>query len=198
MPRWNQYSSWPASGEIDIMESRGNKNLVNPGGVNIGAQQVASTLHWGPNYNYNQFMRTHWESNNGAGYDTDFHLYQLEWTPDYLKFSVDNNEIGRVTPPAGGFWDLGELPATGVENPWKSGTKMAPFDQEYYILLNLAVGGTAFFPDDATNPGGKPWTNGSPRAMTDFWEKRDSWLPTWALPSDNAALQIDYVRVWAI
>lgn len=34
---------------------------------------------------------------------------------------------------------------------------------QFYIILNLAVGGTnGFFPDGASNPGGKPWSNQSP------------------------------------
>lgn len=67
--------------------------------------------------------------------------------------------------------------------------------------MNLAVGGTAYFPDDATNPGGKPWHNTSPTAMTDFWNGRGQWLSTWNLGVDNskeASLQVDYVRVWAL
>ena len=35
---------WPRSGEIDIVESRGNRNLKINGG-NIGVQQMGSTLH---------------------------------------------------------------------------------------------------------------------------------------------------------
>ena len=30
------------------------------------------------------------------------------------------------------------------------------------MILNLAVGGTEYFPDEAINPGGKPWNNESP------------------------------------
>ena len=43
MPTHNQYGQWPASGEIDIMESRGNPSTYTPGGVN----KIGSTLHWG-------------------------------------------------------------------------------------------------------------------------------------------------------
>ncbi|XP_018563526.1 beta-1,3-glucan-binding protein-like [Anoplophora glabripennis] len=198
MPRWNSYSSWPASGEIDIMESRGNKNLVTSNGINIGTQQVGSTLHWGPNPDYNKFMQTHFEKNNKSGYDSDFHKYQLEWTPEKIVFSLDDTVIGTVTPPDGGFWELGNLAATGVENPWKRNSKMAPFDQEFYIIINLAIGGIGYFPDDANNPGGKPWLNTSPKALTDFWEGREQWLPTWNMTTDDTHLQIDYVRVWAL
>jgi hypothetical protein len=35
---------------------------------------------------------------------------------------------------------------------------MAPFDHEFYIILNLAVGGNGFFADDYVNEGKpKPW-----------------------------------------
>lgn len=182
------------------MESRGNKQLFNTEGLNLGTQQVGSTLHWGPNYNYNRYPYTHFERNNEAGYDTDFHTYRLEWTDEKISFFVDDVELGTVTPPEGGFWELGELAATGLENPWRASTnqRMAPFDQEFYILINLAVGGTSYFPDDASNPGGKPWLNTSPKAATDFWEGRDQWLPTWNVGTDDSHLQVDYVRVWAV
>ena len=46
LPADNSYGNWPASGEIDIMESRGN-------GVNCAAgghDTFGSTIHWGPNW----------------------------------------------------------------------------------------------------------------------------------------------------
>jgi beta-glucanase (GH16 family) len=43
LPTYQSYGGWPASGEIDIVESRGNQNY-SPGGVN----QFGSTLHWAP------------------------------------------------------------------------------------------------------------------------------------------------------
>ncbi|XP_074028638.1 beta-1,3-glucan-binding protein [Leptinotarsa decemlineata] len=198
MPTYNQYSSWPSSGEIDIMESRGNKHLVNPYGTNIGVEQIGSTLHFGPNPNYNKYSLTHYEKNNATGYDSDFHNYQLEWTENALTFFVDDEVVGTVTPPSGGFWELRRLADTGLDNPWKRNSKMAPFDQEFHIILNLAVGGVAFFPDDGNNPGGKPWKNDSPKAATDFWEGREQWLLTWDRNSDATHLKIDYVKVWAL
>ncbi|KAJ9575893.1 hypothetical protein L9F63_007205, partial [Diploptera punctata] len=82
LPRYNEYGSWPASGEIDLMESRGNKNLVQ-NGQNIGTELSSSTVHFGPFWPLNGYERAHFEKRTaaGQGYDQDFHLYQLEWTP---------------------------------------------------------------------------------------------------------------------
>lgn len=42
LPRDNKYGGWPMSGEIDIMESRGNRKFGN-----LGVEHMGSTLHWG-------------------------------------------------------------------------------------------------------------------------------------------------------
>ncbi|KAG7112869.1 Beta-1 like protein [Verticillium longisporum] len=38
----------------------------------------------------------------------------------------------------------------------------------------------------------KPWLNGSPNAKKDFWEARDTWLPTWTKPE----LEVKHVKIW--
>ena len=48
LPRQEAYGPWPASGEIDIMESRGNDNLLNDNGESMGNDHMSATLHWGP------------------------------------------------------------------------------------------------------------------------------------------------------
>ena len=79
--------------------------------------------------------------------------------------------------------------------------------QEFFFILNVAIGGTAgFFPDSCTSrPGGtvadyaKPWSDSSSTAFYDFWNARDSWYPTWFPFEDNgegAAMKIDYIRVY--
>lgn len=47
MPEDSVYGPWPASGEIDIMESRGNDVSYNVGGQDRGRDIYSSTLHWG-------------------------------------------------------------------------------------------------------------------------------------------------------
>jgi hypothetical protein len=87
------------------------------------------------------------------------------------------------------FWQLGGWANSGMSNPWSSGAPNAPFDQRFYLIINLAVGGTnGYFPDGT---GGKPWTDASPNAMDEFWAGVGAWGPTWTSP-----FMIDSVRVW--
>ncbi|KAK9891858.1 hypothetical protein WA026_017346 [Henosepilachna vigintioctopunctata] len=195
MPQDSKYGNWPRSGEIDVLESRGNKNLV-VSGKNIGTQLEASTLHWGKSPGENQFQKTHYEKSRGDGFDSDYHNYLVEWTPDYMAFKVDNEEFGRITIPDGGFYQFGQLSG---DNPWAGGSKMAPFDQNFYLIVNVAVGGTSgYFPDNASNPGGKPWKNSSPNAARDFWNGNGQWRPTWNEQTTQRALKVEYIKVWAI
>ncbi|CAL1535494.1 unnamed protein product [Lymnaea stagnalis] len=183
MPKTSHYGGWPRSGEIDIMESRGNA-----GDIGIGA--VSSTLHWGPSPDQNRWSLTHGEK-HAANWHNDFHTWRLEWTHDHILTFIDNQQIMSVVPPAGGFWQRGGF---GGNNLWASGSKMAPFDQDFYIMFNVAVGGTNGYFPDGNHYGGvsKPWQNGSPHPKTDFWNAHNAWLPTWQ--GDNAALIIDYVE----
>lgn len=71
-------------------------------------------------------------------------------------FSVDDVETGTVKAGTG-FWSRATFDtiAPGIANPWRSSTtNMAPFDQEFYLIMNLAIGGNVMFPDDATNAPG--------------------------------------------
>lgn len=49
LPSRNAYGTWPASGEIDLVEARGNRRLFS-GNTNVGTEQVGNTLHYGPRY----------------------------------------------------------------------------------------------------------------------------------------------------
>jgi hypothetical protein len=64
--------------------------------------------------------------NNANDYTASFHIYRLEWTASGgIKFFVDDEMIGQVAPPAGGFWQKGGF--TGP-NIWTN-SNMAPFDK---------------------------------------------------------------------
>lgn len=201
LPKKSVYGGWPRSGEIDMVEARGNRYLFS-GSTNVGVEQVGQTLHFGPSPSQNGWPTSHYEkqSATNSGFDRGYHLYQLEWTKKSLTFKIDNVVTGRIDAVKdGGFFKRGRFPIN-QPNPWAKGTIMAPFDQEFYLIINNAVGGTNYFNDAYVNRGsGKPWKNTSPYAPRDFWNRRKDWLPSWNLKGGNgAAIQVDYVRVWAV
>lgn len=185
---------------------RGNRELTLKG-VNIGSEQVTSSLKFGPYekaLHSTQFARS--LNEKGKGYHSTFHRYQMEWNPEKIIFSIDDVETASVKAK-NGFWEKGEFETSlpHSHNPWRGATNLAPFDQEFYLSINLAVGGREHFPDDAINSVAtlKPWSNESQAPMTDFWKAKNAWLPTWKIGgSENrtkdSTLQIDYVRVWAL
>jgi beta-glucanase (GH16 family) len=61
LPKNSVYGDWPRSGEIDIVESKGNDEYNDSNGVNMGNTLMGSTLHWGPGPNYDKYLMTHWE-----------------------------------------------------------------------------------------------------------------------------------------
>lgn len=170
MPQNNTYGKWPLSGEIDLMEARGNRELIQDG-INIGVTQSTQTVHF-PDY------YTSVKVAESSGFNEDFHTFQMRWTPDQISFYIDDVVTGEI--------DTGH-----------------PFDQEFYIIINLAIGGKWWFPNNAVNTGyQRPWINGQPQGpeMTSFWLARDEWLPTWKLDDSakESSLKVDYVRVWAL
>lgn len=105
----------------------------------------------------NGWRTAHNTRNQVPGFDANFHVYRLEWTPTGIRFLVDGNLILNVDAGAG-FWARGGFASSGLPNPWTGGTIMAPFDQEFFIIMNLAVGGTNFFADSFVNRNSpKPW-----------------------------------------
>lgn len=168
-------------------------------------EQIGSTLHYGPYWPLNGYHEATMNKNSppAEGYHKDFHNYQLKWTPTSITFGIDDVDTGTISVDKG-FWDRGlfDTKAPGVDNPWRLATKMAPFDQEFYLIMNLAVGGVNYFKEEAVNsPYEKPWKNNSPHPQTDFWNAREKWLPTWNLKenfSKGASLQVDYVKIWAL
>jgi beta-glucanase (GH16 family) len=195
LPTRNVYGGWPRSGEIDLLEARGNRKLF-LGKTNVGVEQFGSTLHFGPHTNVNGWRTANFAKNQIPGFDEDFHTYKLYWTPEKFQFFLDDKSIGTIKVGKG-FWERGNFNSSGFPNLWQNASINAPFDQEFHIILNLAVGGNGFFSDSYRNE--KPWKNTSPNSMRDFWNNRKSWLPTWNYGVDDSAdFVVDYVRVWAL
>ncbi len=43
----------------------------------------------------NGWPKAHVEKQNSAGFHSDFHRYQVNWTPDLIEFSIDD-EVVRI------------------------------------------------------------------------------------------------------
>jgi beta-glucanase (GH16 family) len=190
------YGGWPRSGEIDLMEARGNRNYW-IGSTQIGVEQVATTLHFGPQWNVNGFNTAHRTRNWAPGFQREFHKYAMIWTPEKIEFIIDDIHHDTIWVGSG-FWDRGNFWWSGLANPWAGASKAAPFDKEFHMLINTAIGGD-FFPEDAGNGNGrKPWSQNSANPMLDFWNGRNQWLPSWKMNTDESHFLVDYVRVWAL
>ncbi len=113
------YNEWAASGEIDIMEARGRL-----------PEKVEGTIHYGQNWPNNVYKGQEYVFQEGTDI-TEYHLYSLEWEPGVLRWYIDN-ECYHTTEQ----W-FSKGPANGTDYTWP-----APFDVPFYILLNMAVGGT--------------------------------------------------------
>lgn len=99
---------WPQCGEIDIMEYRGQDPST-----------LIGTVH-GPGYSGGEAVGKEYILPNDR-FDTGFHIFGIEWGPEYINFYVDDVLYNQITPE-------------DVEGEWV-------FDQPFYIILNVAVGG---------------------------------------------------------
>lgn len=91
----------------------------------------------------------------------------MRWSKEGFTFHVDNQFVGEILPGDGFWYRDPRFVNSGLANPWAGATKMAPFDQPFYIIMNLAVGGVNYFSDTFYNyPGAKPWNNDSPQGKT--------------------------------
>ena len=200
MPVSDQYGIWPQSGEIDIMESRGNGPAYSAGGYNT----FSSTLHYGQSgsnqtvanqYDTKQFVST----NDNTTLTDGFHIYGLKWTADEIYTYIDNdsNRVFTYNFKQQSIYSYGDYAANGASY---TGTASAPFDTEFYVIFDLAVGGTNnFFPDQTAVEDNKPWRNNDLAPKYEFWTNRTAgtnWGSTWNTTDDSTHLKIDYIRVY--
>lgn len=191
LPRHQAYGTWPASGEIDIMESRGNLNYpLEDGG---GVSSMSSTLHWGPDFFLNRFAKTHKQYDLPSGtFNDDFHVFGLFWNETTLYTYIDNdsNKVLEVDMTQS-FWDKGAFPSS-TNNPWAGASNAAPFDQEFYLVMNVAVGGVSSYWTEGV--GAKPWSNTANNAANQFYDAKKSWYSTWN--GEQSAMQVDWVKIY--
>lgn len=191
------------------MEARGNAASYAAQGVNF----VRSTLNYGP-FAALQTQIIGWWQEKQFNYAEGFHTYALEWSPSFVRTYVDSRLQATLTVDITGrgghsFFDRGHYPATAhngsdtevaVENIWAKdgGTAAAPFDQQFYLILDLAVGGTSgWFPDGV---GDKPWfdTAGDEAALLAFAQAQKVWSATWPSNEDDVSFRIDSVKMYKL
>lgn len=123
LPSKSIYGGWAASGEIDIMEMLGHDT-----------QTVYGTLHYGGEWPSNAHSGISFKLDNRA-FSEDFHVFRLDWGPNEFRWYVDD-----------------QLYQTQKEWYTPNAPYPAPFDQPFYLILNVAVGGNwPGSPDEATN-----------------------------------------------
>ncbi len=135
----NIYGQWPRCGEIDAMEVMGQD-----------PSKVYGTIHYGNPHAESQGTCV----TQGADFAEDFHIFTCEWEPGKITWYVDGIKYHEESSWYSKTPGQGEL------------TYPAPFDQPFYIILNLAVGGS--------------WV-GNPDETTSF---------------ENQTYEVDYVRVY--
>lgn len=135
----NLYGQWPRCGEIDIMEVLGDKTDTSYG-----------TIHFGNPHSERQGNYTL----NTGNFSDEYHKFSVEWEPGKIRWYVDGKLIHSTDDWYSATEGQGEI------------TYPAPFDQPFYVILNLAIGGN--------------WP-GNPDDTTDF---------------ENASYSIDYVKIY--
>lgn len=135
----NLYGQWPRCGEIDIMEVLGDST-----------QTAHGTIHYGNPHSQSAGTYTLKDDT----FSDSYHTFACEWEPGSIKWYVDGKLFHQEND-----WYTTTVGQGTVTYP-------APFDQPFYMILNLAVGGN--------------WP-GNPDETTDI---------------DNATFEVDYVKVY--
>ena len=150
MPTDEEYGEWPRSGEIDIFES-----------VNLGAARedgtaenhIYGTIHYGKSYPDNSSSGKAYSLADGVSPADDFHTYAIEWQEGEIRWYMDGylyatqrqskvryNSKDEAVGLAhrGWFTEYFDQVSGELKTHWDT----APFDKEFYLILNFAVGGS--------------------------------------------------------
>jgi beta-glucanase (GH16 family) len=105
-------ADWPMGGEIDIMEGKGRLPSWMSGSLHRSLTRGAA----GDIVSVQSYQLA------SGNFHDDWHVFSVEWDDQQIRWYVDSSLFQTVPRPA------------TAAPPW-------PFDQPFYFLLNLAVGG---------------------------------------------------------
>lgn len=117
------HGSWPSCGEIDIMEIIGQE-----------PNKIYGTIHYGLPHTYFGGNITLEEGTFGD----DFHVFGIEWEEQEIRWYLDGKLFHKETK-----WFSKDREGNN-QYP-------APFNKDFYLILNFAVGGKwPGYPDETT------------------------------------------------
>jgi beta-glucanase (GH16 family) len=126
LPTDNVYGGWPHSGEIDIVEAI-NTNAA-------AGNEIHGTLHYG----------RAWPNNVNSGVELapeepiweNFHTYAIEWEEGEIRWYINGQHFATQIQDGWftHYWG-------GQEKGFQVGAGAAPFDQDFHLIMNVAVGG---------------------------------------------------------
>jgi len=154
------YGTWASSGEIDIMELRGQYPNV-----------IMSTLHFSDRWPYNVYEGSG-ETTFPFDFSQDYHVFTCEWDPYVMNFYLDDNLYFSKNMQQSFYRPRTQSPLVSYPPNNAYGTAfLKPYDQRFHIIFNLAVGGN--FLD-----GPDPWDSWSQPDLIVDWvtvHQRDSY-----------------------
>lgn len=116
LPSAQAYGSWPYSGEIDIMENAD------------GNASIGGAMHY--NNPQSPSYSPIYQTRATAAQPTQWNTYRVDWHPDEINWYLNDQRYFSVQ-----------------KNSWRNGAHAvgtsdhAPFDQDFHLILNLAMGG---------------------------------------------------------
>jgi beta-glucanase (GH16 family) len=116
MPKNSSYGIWPKSGEIDILEHSA-----------LALNKVLGSIHT-EKYNHKLGTQISFSKSNPT-LTSEFHTYSMVWNEFSIAWYLDDVQYGKTTFNPNMNTDVETYAA------W-------PFDQEFYLIINLAMGGS--------------------------------------------------------
>ena len=130
-------STWPLSGEIDIMEAVNLGARCDSCSGTDGENRTSNAIHFGSEFPNNQYVDNRTELADQSNPADGYHVWAVEWGKGKMDWYLDGIKYSTIE---NNQWYTDAAP----DNP------DAPFDAAFYLIINLAIGGNFPEPLNAT------------------------------------------------